>query len=90
MVQFLEDRKIQTRPYFAGNIMLQPAYGHLMDVNEARDNYPNATTTLTDTFFHGTSPVITEEQINYIGSVVDKFMSSVATQNSVDVLRDPF
>jgi hypothetical protein len=27
-----------------------------------------------NTFFHGTSPVITEEQIKYIGEVVDGFM----------------
>ena len=31
IVDFLEDARIQTRPYFAGNIMLQPAYDHLMD-----------------------------------------------------------
>jgi len=73
-VNFLEDNLIQTRPYFAGNIMLQPAYGHLMDSSSARVNFPNATTTMTDTFFHGTSPVITPIQIAYIGEKVDEFM----------------
>jgi hypothetical protein len=29
---------------------------------------------MTNTFFHGTSPVITPEQIEYIGEVVDGFM----------------
>ena len=29
IVDYLEDNLIQTRPYFAGNIMLQPAYSHL-------------------------------------------------------------
>lgn len=76
-VDYLEDNKIQTRPYFAGNIMLQPAYSHLMDSEEAKTNYPNATFTTTNTFFHGTSPVITEEQIKYVGGVVDSFMSNV-------------
>jgi hypothetical protein len=28
----------------------------------------------TDTFFLGTSPVVTEEQISYIGEVVDSFI----------------
>ena len=28
-----------------------------------------------NTFFHGTSPVITEEQMKYIGNQVDGFMS---------------
>jgi len=75
IVDFLENHLIQTRPYFAGNIMLQPAYSHLMNQDEARDNFPVATHTMTHSFFHGTSPVITEEQIKYIGECVDKFLS---------------
>ena len=75
IVDFLEDNLIQTRPYFAGNIMLQPAYSHLMNPVDARDNFPVATQTMTNTFFHGTSPVITTEQISYIGKIVDLFMS---------------
>ena len=75
IVDYLEENLIQTRPYFAGNIMLQPAYSHLMDPQEAKDNYPNATHAMTHTFFHGTSPVITPEQIEYIGKVVRGFLS---------------
>ena len=77
IVDFLENHYIQTRPYFAGNIMLQPAYSHLMDQNEARDNFPVATHIMTHSFFHGTSPVITEDQLTYIGECVDKFLSQV-------------
>jgi CDP-6-deoxy-D-xylo-4-hexulose-3-dehydrase len=73
-VDYLETNLIQTRPYFAGNIMLQPAYDHLMSPETARDQFPCATTTMTDTFFHGTSPVITPQQIAYIGQTVDAFM----------------
>jgi dTDP-4-amino-4,6-dideoxygalactose transaminase len=40
-----------------------------MDLND----FPNAKKVTTDTFFLGTSPVITEEQISYIGEVVDSF-----------------
>lgn len=75
IVDFLEDNKIQTRPYFAGNIMLQPAYDHLMDPVRARDEFPVATKVMLDTFFLGTSPVVTLEQIAYIGTIVDKFMA---------------
>jgi CDP-6-deoxy-D-xylo-4-hexulose-3-dehydrase len=71
----LEENLIQTRPYFAGNIMLQPAYSHIMDPQLAKDNFPVATMVMTNTFFHGTSPVITPEQIAYIGEKVDSFMS---------------
>ncbi len=74
IVDFLEENLIQTRPYFAGNIMLQPAYSHLMDPQVAKDSYPVATHTMTHSFFHGTSPVITPEQIDYIGAKVDEFM----------------
>jgi CDP-4-dehydro-6-deoxyglucose reductase, E1 len=72
---YLEDKLIQTRPYFAGNIMLQPAYSHLMDPVRARDDFPRATLAMTNTYFHGTSPVITPEQIAYIGETVHGFMS---------------
>jgi len=75
IVDYLEENLIQTRPYFAGNIMLQPAYSHLMDPAKARDDFPNATHAMTHSYFHGTSPVITPEQIAYIGEKVDGFMS---------------
>jgi len=75
IVDYLEENLIQTRPYFAGNIMLQPAYSHIMDPQKAKDNFPVATFTMTNTYFHGTSPVITPEQIEYIGKTVDGFMS---------------
>jgi CDP-6-deoxy-D-xylo-4-hexulose-3-dehydrase len=75
IVDYLEEKLIQTRPYFAGNIMLQPAYSHLMDPNLAKNNFPKATQAMTHTYFHGTSPVITPAQIAYIGEVVQSFMS---------------
>jgi len=75
IVDHLETNLIQTRPYFAGNLMLQPAYSHLMDPNDAKTNFPTATYVMSNTFFHGTSPVITPEQIQYIGETVDGFMS---------------
>ena len=75
IVDYLEEHLIQTRPYFAGNIMLQPAYSHIMNPADAKANFPVATHVMTHTFFHGTSPVITPEQIAYIGETVDNFMS---------------
>jgi len=75
LVQYFEDNMIQTRPYFAGNLLLQPAYRHLG--KNASDVYPIATLTMLNTFFHGTSPVITPEMIDYIGEKLDDFMSLV-------------
>jgi len=73
--QFFEANKIQTRPYFAGNIMLQPAYAGLMDPKEVIEKYPVARKVTTDTFFLGTSPVINKEKIDYIETILDKFIN---------------
>ena len=77
IVQFFEDAKIQTRPYFAGNIMLQPAYNGIISSKDVIEKYPVARKITTDTFFLGTSPVITEEQIYYIKKNLDVFISSL-------------
>jgi CDP-6-deoxy-D-xylo-4-hexulose-3-dehydrase len=72
--EFLEDNKIQTRQYFGGSLLLQPAYTHLMDSKEVIEKFPNARKVTTDTFFLGTSPVLDEEKINYVGEKVNEFM----------------
>lgn len=75
IIDYLEENLIQTRPYFAGNILLQPAYSHLADPQQTKIDFPMATHAMTHTYFHGASPVITPEQIAYIGDKVDSFMS---------------
>jgi CDP-6-deoxy-D-xylo-4-hexulose-3-dehydrase len=75
IVDYLEKNKIQTRPYFAGNIMLQPAYAGMMNQQDVIKNYPNARKVTTDTFFLGTSPVITPEQMDYIEQTVNDFFN---------------
>jgi CDP-6-deoxy-D-xylo-4-hexulose-3-dehydrase len=77
IVEFFEQNKIQTRPYFAGNIMLQPAYEGLMDKIEVLKSFPNARKVTTDTFFLGVSPVVTEEQISYVKDVLDQFIKTI-------------
>jgi len=77
IVDYFECNKIQTRPYFAGNIMLQPAYEGMMDKNDVIKNYPNARKVTTDTFFLGTSPVITDKQIDYIEQTLNSFINKL-------------
>ena len=77
IINYFEDHKIQTRPYFAGNIMLQPAYENMMDTQDVINNYPNARKVTTDTFFLGTSPVITLEQLNYIEVTLNNFFKII-------------
>jgi len=75
-VNYLESKLIQTRPFFAGNLLLQPGYSHIMNKTDAMGMFPNATYAMLNTFFHGTSPVITEEQIAYIGKMVKGFFDA--------------
>lgn len=73
---FLEDKKIQTRNYFGGNILLQPGYYEYIK-DDPKRKYPNATIATTNTFFLGTSPVITDEQLDYIKFVVDSYFYKI-------------
>jgi len=69
LVEFLEENKIQTRNYFAGNILIHPGYKFLDDYTK----YPEANKVLDKVFFIGASPHYNEEIFNYIESVVKKF-----------------
>lgn len=69
LVNHLESHRIQTRNYFAGNILLHPGYKHLDDASK----YPKANQVLDKVFFLGCSPTITEDMLGYIESVVKKF-----------------
>lgn len=65
----LEQNGIQTRNYFAGNLLLHPAYRHL---GKATD-YINAYDVLRHVFFMGTGPTITPENIGYIQEIIGKY-----------------
>lgn len=69
LVNYLETNNIQTRNYFAGNILMHPAFRHLEDFK----NYPNASSVLERVFFIGCSPTITESNLEYIQKTVNSF-----------------
>lgn len=66
---FCEANRIQTRNYFAGNILLHPGYKHLDDAK----NYPNANKALSNVFFVGCPPHYGEDVWNYYESVLSKW-----------------
>jgi CDP-6-deoxy-D-xylo-4-hexulose-3-dehydrase len=69
LVQHLEENLIQTRNYFAGNILMHPGYKHLGDYKE----FPEANKVLDKVFFIGAAPHYTEEVFAYVEEVVKKF-----------------
>ena len=69
LVAYLEEKKIQTRNYFAGNILLHPGYKHLGDFRE----YPEANKVLDQVFFVGASPHYNDEIFEYIENCLRSF-----------------
>jgi CDP-6-deoxy-D-xylo-4-hexulose-3-dehydrase len=69
LVAHFEANKIQTRSYFAGNILLHPGYKHLGDFRD----FPNANKALSHVFFIGCTPIYTHEVLNYISGVIQSW-----------------
>ena len=55
--------------YFAGNILMHPAYRHI----EPASNYPRASKVLDNVFFLGCSPVITMPMLDYIYDIMEDY-----------------
>ena len=66
LVAHFEANKIQTRNYFAGNILLHPGYKHLDDANK----YPLANKALSHVFILGCPPFWNDKVFNYIEDVL--------------------
>lgn len=78
LVNNLEEAKIQTRSYFTGNALFHPAYEDIAAEHaDPRNEFPVASKSTKDTFFLGVYPGITSEQMDYIESVINKFMSNI-------------
>ena len=68
LVAHLEANKIQTRNYFAGNILLHPGFKHLDDYNK----YPLANKALSHVFILGCPPFWNDKVFEYIEEVLKK------------------
>jgi CDP-6-deoxy-D-xylo-4-hexulose-3-dehydrase len=69
LVNYLEQNGIQTRNYFAGNILLHPAYKHIEDWK----NYPQANNILEKVFFIGCSPTLSQYNLEHLKDVISKY-----------------
>lgn len=72
LTRFLEANHIETRNLFSGNLLRQPAF---MDIEHRVIGDLTNTDIITErTFFIGVYPGIDENQIEYVGSVFERFM----------------
>lgn len=67
--EFLEENRIQTRNYFAGNILLHPGYRHLDDAKK----YPNSNMALSNVFFVGCPPHYGDDVFAFYAEVLSKW-----------------
>lgn len=73
IVSFLEEKKVETRNLFSGNILLHPAYKEVQH-RVVGDLY-NSNRITRETFFVGVYPGMTEEMISYMGDCFDAFFA---------------
>lgn len=69
LVSYLEKNGIQTRNYFAGNLLMHKGYRHLDDYT----NFPESNKVLDRVFFIGCAPTISEKNIEYILEIISKY-----------------
>tara|TARA_R100000908_G_C3753022_1_gene147461 strand:- start:444 stop:1775 length:1332 start_codon:yes stop_codon:yes gene_type:complete len=78
IVTHLENNRVQTRSYFAGNILAHPGYTELAeDYGDLRKEFPIASHVTLNSFFMGTFIGLTEEKLDYIQKVVDDFFKDM-------------
>ena len=69
LVNYFESNRVQTRNYFAGNILIHPAYYDLDDWKK----YPNSNEVLDRVFFIGAAPHYNEKVFKYIDELLKSF-----------------
>jgi len=72
LTTFLEEAKIETRNLFCGNIIRHPAYEHVE--YRVEGDLRNTDVIMNNTFFVGVYPGLTREQIDYVASVIGRFL----------------
>lgn len=78
IIKFLQNNGIQTRLYFAGNVLYHKMYQQYFkqkDYQIIREQFPNSHLITLNTFFIGVSHVITKQQVNYMCDKFDQFLS---------------
>ncbi len=74
IIMYLEERMIQTRPLFAGNITRQHAYAKTRVKYRVVGKLENADRVLHNTFFVGIYPGLSVQEIDYIAENITTFL----------------
>jgi CDP-6-deoxy-D-xylo-4-hexulose-3-dehydrase len=72
---FFEERDIQTRPVFTGNILRQPGFKTIAR-REALGGYPGADAVTRGGFVVGCHQGLTEEQLAYVYQTAEDFFAT--------------
>lgn len=76
LVQYLEDKGVQTRMLFAGNILKQPCFDELRD-DETKyrvvGNLENTNKIMNNTFWIGVYPGMTDEKLDYMVECIKNY-----------------
>ncbi len=71
LVRFLEDRKIETRMIFSGNVLRQPGFHGIS--HRVVGELKNSDTVINSTFFLGVYPGLTPTMLEYVIDSIDSF-----------------
>ena len=71
LVSYLEANGVQTRNYFAGNLLMHNGYKHL----DSYKLYPESNKVLDLVFFVGCAPTISDKNIDYIEKVLQQYQN---------------
>ena len=74
IIHYYEKHVIQTRPLFSGNILRQPGYKHIRGKCRVMGDLKNSDEVMRRTFFLGIYPGITNEMMDYVIEITNKFM----------------
>ena len=72
LLRHLDEKKIGTRLLFAGNLLKQPAYRNIE--HRVIGDLKNSDLVMTNTFWLGVYPGLTDEMLNYVSEVVHDFV----------------
>ncbi len=76
LVRYLEERKVQTRAVFAGNIIRQPAFTENDYEYRIGSKLANTDMVMNNTFWIGVYPGMQRDMLDYIVEVVGEFVSA--------------